>query len=102
MVSVRNDSIVNYYMIEEFYRIRQGSDRFYLLSFDRSMKDIFLAEKESLVNNKIVLGIQNGEINMTESDERNESEEEGGEEEDDDDKEDVQDEEGENEEKEDK
>ena len=71
MVSVRNDSIVNYYMIEEFYRIRQGSDRFYLLSFDRSMKDIFAAEKESLVNNKIVLGIQNGDIPVVESDDGN-------------------------------
>ena len=71
MVSVRNDSIVNYYMIEEFYRIRQGSDRFYLLTYDRSMKDIFLAEKESLVNNKIVLGIQNGDIQVKESDDGN-------------------------------
>ena len=71
MVSVRNESIINYYTIEEFYRIRQGTDRFYLLSFDRSMKDIFSAEKESLVNNKIVLGIQNGNIAVSESDDGN-------------------------------
>ena len=42
MVSVRNDSIVNYYMIEEFYRIRQGSDRFIAIILKRNL-DIFVA-----------------------------------------------------------
>ena len=71
MVSVRNESVVNYYHIKEFYRVRQGNDRFYLLSFDRTMDEIFTAEKESLANNKIVLGIQSDELNIEESDDGN-------------------------------
>lgn len=71
IVSVRADSIINYYRIEEFYSVRKGQDRFYLLDFQRTMNDIFVAEKDSLVNNKIVLGIQNGGINVLESDDGN-------------------------------
>ncbi|MCR4750275.1 MAG: hypothetical protein K5877_10855 [Lachnospiraceae bacterium] len=71
MVSVRNEAVVNYYHIKEFYRVRQGTDRFYLLSFDRTMDEIFTAEKESLANNKIVLGIQSDKLNIEESDDGN-------------------------------
>jgi len=71
IVNVRNGDLINYYKVNEYYRIRQGSDRFYLLSFDRQMADIFVAEKESLVNNKIVLGIQDNNINIKESDDGN-------------------------------
>ena len=71
IVSVRTDSFTNYYRVNEYYRIRQGTDRFYLLTYNRSMSDIFAAEKESLVNNKIVLGVQSDDINMTESDDGN-------------------------------
>ena len=71
IVSVRTDRVTNYYRVEEFYSVRKGQDRFYLLDFQRTMNDIFVAEKDSLVNNKIVLGIQNGGINVLESDDGN-------------------------------
>lgn len=71
IASIRTDALTNYYRIEEFYSVRRGQDRFYLLDFQRTMNDIFVAEKESLVNNKIVLGIQNGTINMVESNDGN-------------------------------
>lgn len=71
IVSVRNDSLINYYRVSEYYKIRQGADRFYLLSYDRIMDDIFTADKESMVNNKIVLGINSDEVNMMESDDGN-------------------------------
>ena len=67
MVSVKNGGITNYYRVEEYYRIRQSDERFYLLSFNRSMDEIFTMEEESTANNKIVLGIQSEEVDMMES-----------------------------------
>lgn len=71
MVSVKADKIINYYRVEEFYRIRKSSERFYLLSFDRTMNDIFVMDKESLANNKIVIGICDEPTQMMESSDGN-------------------------------
>lgn len=58
MVNVRSGNDNGIYRVEEYYRIKQGKDRFYLISFDRNMTQIFDVSKSSFVNNKIMLGIQ--------------------------------------------
>lgn len=58
MVSVRSEETNNIYRVEEYYKIREGKDRFYLLAFDRNMTQVFDVSKASFVNNKIMLGIQ--------------------------------------------
>lgn len=61
MVSVRNGTSFDMFRVEEYYKIRESKDRFYLLAFDRSMTQIFEVSKESFVNNKIMLGIEDKE-----------------------------------------
>ena len=67
-VNVKEGKISNYYRVREFYRIRYTANRFYLLSYNRTMDEIFTMEKESFANNKIILGIQNKGTQMMESD----------------------------------
>lgn len=45
------------YMVHEFYRIRQTSSRFYLLSFDRETTQIFDGRYDLISSGKINLGI---------------------------------------------
>lgn len=61
MVSVRSGTSSDIFRVEEYYKIRESKDRFYLLAFDRSMTQVFDVSKESFVNNKIMLGIENKE-----------------------------------------
>ncbi len=67
MVSVMSEGITNYYRVEEDYIVRRGNERFHLIDYSRKMSEILTAEKESLVNNKIVLGIQQQIPNIMES-----------------------------------
>ncbi len=68
IANVKEGKINNYYRVSEFYRIRYTSERFYLLSYYRTMDEIFMMEKESFANNKIILGIQSENTQMMESD----------------------------------
>lgn len=67
MVSAVNGNEKSYYNIVEYFRIRKTQQRFYLLSYDRSMDRIFLMNKKSFVNDKIILGIQKDDVQMKES-----------------------------------
>ncbi len=68
IVEVKENNITNVYRVQEFYRIRYTTERFYLLNYYRTMEELFLMEKSSFANNKIVLGIQKEDIRMEESD----------------------------------
>lgn len=68
IVNVVDGKVSNHYKIKEFYRIRYTTERFYLLAYDRTMNEIFTMGKESFANNKIVLGVQNNDSQMMESD----------------------------------
>ena len=57
----------NYYFVEEYYRVRYTPNRMYLLDFDRTVDEIFDADKTSFSNDKIYLGITDSEVNMVES-----------------------------------
>lgn len=57
----------DYYFVEEYYRVRYTPNRMYLLDFERTMDEIFDADKESFSNDKIYLGITDEEVVMVES-----------------------------------
>lgn len=57
----------NYYFVEEYYRVRHTPNRMYLLDYERTMDEIFQANKESFSNDKIYLGITDEEVPMVES-----------------------------------
>jgi len=67
IVQVKENKITNTYRVQEYYRIRYTTERFYLLNYDRTMEEMFAMEKSSFANNKIVLGIQKEDIRMEES-----------------------------------
>lgn len=56
-----------FYAIEEYYRIRQGEERFYLLDYERTMEQIFDLKTATMANNKIMLGILGEDVQMAES-----------------------------------
>ena len=59
--------VKNYYDVRETFRIRQGSERIYLLNYERSMNQVFDVDSAVLKNNKISLGIVNPDINILEN-----------------------------------
>ncbi|MEG1876695.1 MAG: hypothetical protein RRX92_00245 [Lachnospiraceae bacterium] len=60
-----------YYRVSEFYRIRYGTERMYLLDYERKMNQIFRADADSFAKNKIQLGIVDPGIAMKESEDGN-------------------------------
>lgn len=69
IVSVEEGRARHYYRVEEFYRLRYTVDRIYLLDFERTMTQIFdEGNTSAYVGNKIVLGIQEEEPVLVESD----------------------------------
>lgn len=55
------------YFVEEYYRVRYTPNRMYLLEYERTMDEIFDANKESFSNDKIYLGITDENVQMMES-----------------------------------
>lgn len=56
-----------FFEIEEYYRIRQGEERFFLLDYERTMEQIFDLETATMANNKIMLGVVGEDVQMMES-----------------------------------
>lgn len=69
-VATSEEGNTTYYMVQEYYRIRYTSDRIYLLDYERTMTQIPEVEK-LCANDKILLGITNENVNMTESEDGN-------------------------------
>lgn len=57
-----------YYLVEEFYRVRYTADRIYLLDFVRTMNQLFDESADVFINNKIILGITDNNMELYESD----------------------------------
>lgn len=53
---------IEYYNVEEFYRIRYTDERMYLLDFERTMNQIFQGENDFLYENYLQLGIRSLEV----------------------------------------
>lgn len=53
---------MEYYNVEEYFRVRYTSDRMYLLNYERTMNQIFRAESADFYDNYIQLGIRSGNV----------------------------------------
>ncbi len=69
MVSTGQGKSKYYYNVTEYYRIRYTEERIYLLNYERDMHQIFERENDNaFANNKIMLGVNDPEVEMVESD----------------------------------
>lgn len=71
LVSLREGRIKHYYNVTERFRVRLGTERMYLLDYDRYMDQLFFEEDDAFYGNKIVLGITDDDISMKESEDGN-------------------------------
>lgn len=56
-----------YYRVDEKFRMRNGSERMFLLDYERHMLQSFSKDSGMLINNKIVLGISDENVAISES-----------------------------------
>lgn len=71
VASIGINGEMEYYNVEEYYRVRYTSDRMYLLNYERTMNQIFRAENESFYNNYIQLGIRDSEVEFASNEKGN-------------------------------
>ncbi len=63
MTNVNESNEVEYYNVEEYYRLRQTSTRIYMLNFERRMNQIFRSENDFLLGTSAIqLGIRNKDV----------------------------------------
>lgn len=62
VTSDNSDGELEYYNIEEYYRIRYTDERIYLLNFERTMNQIFNGENDFLYDNYLQLGIRSKDV----------------------------------------
>lgn len=62
-VSAPNENgTVDYYNVKEYYRVRQGIARMYLLDYERTVEEIYQGSKDSLKGNYLQLGIRSEDV----------------------------------------
>lgn len=58
-VSAENENgTTEFYNVKEYYKVRQGIERMYLLDYERNVEEIFLGMQEKIVKNYVQLGIR--------------------------------------------
>lgn len=62
--SVGENGQLEYYNVEEYYRVRVGSEKIYLLSFERTVEEIFRGEGNHIGGDSIHLGIRSGNVDF--------------------------------------
>lgn len=62
MSSVGDSGNSEYYNVEEYYRVRVGAEKIYLLSFERTMEEIFRGEGDQISKDIIDLGIRSENV----------------------------------------
>lgn len=62
--SVGEDGALEYYNVEEYYRVRVGTEKAYLLSFERTVEEIFRGESSQISGDSITLGIRSGDVDF--------------------------------------
>jgi hypothetical protein len=60
--SVGENGEIEYYNVQEYYRVRYTSSRMYLLNFERTVNQIFRGENDSISENYINLGIRSSDV----------------------------------------
>lgn len=53
---------IEYYNVEEYYRVRYTTNRIYLLNFERTMNQIFRGENDCVYDRYIELGIRSSDV----------------------------------------
>lgn len=71
MVSVPEGTDINYYNVKEYYYIRYGTERMYLLDYEREMNSVFQPKNTVYVNNKLIFGVTDENIPLMESEDGN-------------------------------
>jgi hypothetical protein len=66
-VKVTEDDEERTCKVEEFYRLRYGSERIYLLDYERTMNEVFEMNISKFDNNTLDLGIRNSDVEIMES-----------------------------------
>lgn len=63
MTNINEENEVEYYNVEEYYRLRQTPTRIYVLNFERTMNEIFSSENNFFNGNaQLLLGIRDSEV----------------------------------------
>lgn len=62
MTAAGENGEVEYYNVEEYYRVRYGNSRMYLLNYERTMNEIFRGESERVTTGSISLGIRSQNV----------------------------------------
>lgn len=69
MTNVNEGNEVEYYNVEEYYRLRKATNRMYVLNFERRMNQIFRVENSFIRSDSaIVLGIRDSEVEYMSND----------------------------------
>ncbi|MCR5651510.1 MAG: hypothetical protein K6F86_10050 [Lachnospiraceae bacterium] len=55
------------YEVEEFFRLKITPKRIYLIDYERTMKEVFIPDSDHFVNDKIMFGITDNDINFMEN-----------------------------------
>lgn len=55
---------LEYYNVEEYYRVRYGTEKMYLLSFERSVEEIFRGEGSEIQGDVLNLGIRSADVDF--------------------------------------
>ena len=72
MTNVNEDNEVEYYNVEEYYRLRQTPTRVYVLNFERRMNQVFRNENNFLLGTTgILLGIRDNDVEYLANDSGN-------------------------------
>lgn len=66
-VFIKNET----YNVKEYFRIKRGNDRIYLMDYERHMNQVFDEEKNVLVNGKVLHGILNEKLQWMENKQAN-------------------------------
>lgn len=68
VVSNTEEKTTNYYRVSEYFRVRHTDTRMYLLEYERTMEKMFEPKTENYDSAKIILGIGDTNIDLSESD----------------------------------
>ncbi len=66
--STDEQDITSYYNVEEYYRVRKGEERVYLLDFERTVEEIFRGESLDLPSRDLLLGIRSDDVDYMTND----------------------------------
>ncbi len=68
MTRVADDGAMEYYNVEEYYRVRYTKQRMYLLNFERTVNEIFRVDNDHFSGGDINLGIYSEDVEFKASD----------------------------------